>query len=187
MDILREELRLLENGQYEHLIHNKFKTSEYENWKNAVELDKIEGRSLNNDSTPHNACFTAFSVANRNFNEFSIQDLITIHKSKIGDFYTIYIKSKPVAKYAEGSIIYPEVLIVSAESIYNTYFLKAHQWIKKYYPDAIMVPFYILCMKVRETIPDFKNEEDTWYKTLFGYEGDITKKQIIGNPRFRFD
>ena len=186
MEIINEELSQFQSDDYERLILSKFETPEYETWLNNFRGVKLGSSILNNDSTPKNISYSSFSISKNKYGNVNIQDLFYIHKSMIGDFYTFYVKSKVFIKYPEGKIMYPTTLIVSPESIYSSLFEEAQEKIIAIYPGARMVPFSILKMDLNYNIPFFKDAKINYYQALFGYEGDITKTEIIGDPWFKY-
>jgi len=186
MDRIYEELSKLSLEEYKRLTHSKFESPEYEKWRQFSSRTTLANLPVHNDTTANNICYTAFSVIRQNFNEVKVRDFFTIQKSIIGEFYTLYIKSKISIKYSEGRITYPVALIVSPESKYASLFSEANDKIKAFSPNAQMIPFSILKMNINKEIPYLIGKEASYYEVLFGYEGDITKKHIIGNLWFKF-
>ena len=184
--IKNELSKFSSNDDYNKLITGKFKTQDYQHWENLVSEMKIGGVKLYHESTYQNICYTAFLSFSRDFGDLKVVDFFYIHKSMIADFYTLYFKSKVVANYPEGKIMYPTTLIVSPESIYTSFFEEAKIWILKNFPKAQMIPFSILDIELDFKISYFKNEEVNYYRALFGYEGNILELPFTGDFRFRF-
>jgi len=184
---INDELAKYVNGDdYTNLIISKFKVPDYEKWKSKINGVKLGDTVLLSDSTDQNVCYTAFKTSSKTIGELKVIDFFYIQKSRIADFFIIYVKSRVVANYPDEKIIYPSTLIVSPETIYAPFFREARTLIIENYPNAQMIPFYMLSRDVSLTIPHFKGEKINYYRALFGYEGDILNSHITGDPNFWF-
>ena len=179
-------IKCLDGTNYRELILNKFKRKDYEEWLKKTCGQKIGNSTLLNDTTSQCASFTAFCTSKSSFGNMSIVDFYYIQKSVISDLFIVYVKSKVVMRYSSGNIIYPETLIISPESIYKTFFSEAHKLITNHYPNARFVSFSILKKDFSLEPSEFLDHRSNYYGVLFGYEGDITKLNMIGEHHFRF-
>ena len=185
---IKNELQKLSvDDNYTNLVISKFDQPEYEKWKSKISGVEIEGEDLINESTGQNICYTAFKTSSKEIGDVKIVDFFYIQKSIIGDFYTLYVKSKLLVDYPVGKIKYPYTLIVSPVSIYASFFKEAKHLILENFPDAQMVPFSILSDEVDINIPFFRNEKINYYRVLFGYEGNILEYKLTGDPRYGYE
>lgn len=184
--INNELMKYVNGDKYYKLMRSKFAVQEYQEWLNSINGVEIDGLKLINESTGQNVCYTAFKTSVRENENMKIIDFFYIHKSLLGNFFSFYIKSKIVVKYSSGNIVYPNTLIVSPESNYSSFFQEAYNFVTNNYSDALIIPFFILKMKVNSNVNFFNKESPNYYQILFGYEGDILTDRLIGDTKYIF-
>lgn len=180
LKILRSYVEDMTELQLKSNIVSKFESREYSDWRNFVSELEYNGIVFKSETTGENLCYTAHLDLVMKNSEYGKFDYFYIHKNAFSNYFTCYIKSRIVLYNDDSRIRYPDVLIISPKGYYKSIFHDLWDMIKLKYPNAIYVPFWMLIEKRSKPLLNRSN----FYEILFGHEGNILGKKLIGDDLF---
>ena len=165
---------------------NRFDTPEYQNWIQNVANTEIHGKKLLEDSNGENVCYTCFFTERVKNPEFVMVSYFCLHRSIVYDCHTIY--NKITLNYVKDGIRIrlPDFIVVSPQQVFDSQFSLLNEFIDKYYPTSIHIPFSFLEEKVDVGQIKLPREMANNYEMLFGAEGNVLKYCISGIKWFSY-